>query len=72
MRAAGSRAGRIITEPHDRVGGVLDIAYPVMVLDGLVAGDVEHPRTASPDRGGNAGGVEATVNGRSVRASFFP
>ena len=43
-RAARGEARRLVGAPDDLVGGTLDVFDPVAVGNGLVAGEVEHPR----------------------------
>ena len=44
LRAARGEARRLVGAPDDLVGGTLDVFDPVAVGNGLVAGEVEHPR----------------------------
>ena len=46
LRAAGSETRRLVAAPDDLVGGALDVGDPVAVGNGLVTGEIEHPRAA--------------------------
>ena len=46
LQAAESETRRLVAAPDDLVGGALDVFDPVAVGNGLVAGEIEHPRAA--------------------------
>jgi hypothetical protein len=50
LRPAWREARRLVTAPHDAVGGVFDLSDLVAVLYELVAGKIEHSRTARAER----------------------
>jgi len=45
-RASRGEARRLVAAPDELVGGALDVFDPVAVGNGLVAGEIEHPRAA--------------------------